>query len=387
MTRVIWYFTGRLKILVSGDYVERFINMCSHHKIEFWELKPCGHEYEMYISVSDFRRLAPYLKKTKSKVKIKEREGFPFFLHRNRKRGCFFLCTLLCMFLLYASTFYIWGIELEGNLYCTEEVLLEELEKEEILPGMRKEKIDCNKITSMLRKKFDNITWASAYIDGTKLMIHIKENNEEEFLAEEHSPGKNIVADCDGRIIRIVTRAGTPMVHVGDEVKKGEVLVSGIVDLMNDAGEVTESRSVSPEAEIRAETVIDYEEQLMLSYTKRTYTGKKRRFLWIETSGRYLLLGRSKIPYKEYTILSDRKCTFAGVDLGIKTVKEYVETKEKYTKTEYQTLLSTSFSKFCADLEKKGVQILQNDVKIYAEPNRVIAKGKVTVWQEFGKKQ
>lgn len=387
MSRVIWYFTGRLKIVVAGDYVERFINMCSHHKIEFWELKPCGHEYEMYISVSDFRRLGPYIKKTKSKVKIKEREGLPFFLHRNRKRGCFLLCTMLCMFLLYASTFYIWGIEFEGNLYCTEEVLLEELEKEEILLGMRKEMVDCNKITSMLRKKFDNITWASAYIDGTKLMIHVKENNEQEFLAEENTPGKNIVADCDATIARIVTRAGTPMVHAGDEVKKGDVLVSGMVDIMNDAGEVTESEMVSPEADIKAETVIDYEEELMLHYTKRTYTEKKKHIFWIETAGTFFLLGGSKIPYKEYTIRSDKRGSIGGVDFGVKTVNEYVETKEKYTKKEYQTLLTDSFSKFCIELEKKGVQILQNNVKIYAESNRVIAKGTVTVWQDFGKKQ
>lgn len=387
MSKLIWYFTGRLKIIVAGDYVERFINMCSHHQIEFWELKPCGHEYEMYILVSDFRKLGPYIKKTKSKVRIKEREGFPFFLHRNRKRGCFLLCTMLCMFLLYASTFYIWGIEFEGNLYCTEEVLLEELENEDILLGMRKEKVDCNKITSMLRKKFDNITWASAYIEGTKLMIHVKENNEQEYLAEESAPGKNIVAECDGTIIDIVTRVGTPMVHSGDEVKKGDILVSGMVDIMNDAGEVMESQMVSPEADIKAETILAYEEELLLSHNKKNYTEKKKRIFWLESSGHFLYLGSRKIPYKDYIIISEKKGSVAGINFGLKTVKEYVETKEKYSKKEYQNLLSTSFSKFCTDLEKKGVQILRNDVKIYAEPNRVIAKGTVTVWQEFGKKQ
>ena len=48
----------------------------------------------------------------------------------------------------------------------------------------------------------------------------------------------------------MITRAGTPKVKPGDEVEKGQILVSGIVDVYNDAKEVVNQRPVSADADI-----------------------------------------------------------------------------------------------------------------------------------------
>ena len=60
----------------------------------------------------------------------------------------------------------------------------------------------------------------------------------------------------------MITRAGTPKVKPGDEVEKGQILVSGIVDVYNDAKEVVNQRPVSADADIFVRVDIPYEEHL-----------------------------------------------------------------------------------------------------------------------------
>lgn len=387
MKKFLRYMFGYLKIRITGDFAERFLNMCSYHKIELWNLKPDNLSYEMNISVSGFRKLKPILKKTKTKVIIKERYGLPFFMHRYRNRQCFFLCGMTTLFLLYVSTFFVWSIQFDGNLYCTDEVLTEGLKEEGIIPGVRKEKIDCAEIAQYLREKYDNITWASVYKDGTKLKIRIKENNEIlESVNEEIEAGESIFAECDATIVSIVTRKGVPAVHEGDDVKEGDLLVSGELEIKNDAGEVTEYEYVSADAEIIAQVEIEYEDILPLTYMKKEFTGQESKKIWLETEKATYLLGGTKIKYKEYTTETKNRKIFSGIKLGIKNVKEYKNITKKYTEKEYRELLTANFLKFCEDLEKKGVQILENSVKIYTESERVSARGTITIYKEFGMK-
>ena len=94
---ILQYLSGYLIIRIEGYSPERFLNMCSHHGIYLWNLKPCGHAYEMNISVKGFRRLKPIIRKTGTKIIIRERRGFPFFLHKYRKRKIFFGGIFFCI--------------------------------------------------------------------------------------------------------------------------------------------------------------------------------------------------------------------------------------------------------------------------------------------------
>lgn len=378
---------GYLKIIVEGDYVERFINLCSYHKIELWDLKPKKNAYEMFIRITDFKKLKPIMKKTASKVSIRERYGFPFFLHKYRKRQCFLLALMNCIFLLYVSTFFIWNIQIEGNLYCTEEVLIETLKNEKIFLGIRKDKVDCNEIAQFLRKKFDNVTWASVYIDGVVLNIHLKENNEKIEINSIENAAEDIVAESAGKIVSIITRSGVPKVHEGDNVEIGDVLVSGELEIKNDAQEIVEYQYLSPDANIMAEVEMDYTDALPLSYTEKQYTNNKDISFWLETENKIYTIGSDKSKYKNYTMETQQINLIPGLKFGIRIIKECENKPKKYSKTEYMDILSQNFSKFCEDLEKKGVQILKNSVKIYTEQEQASAKGKIIVCKEFGIKK
>ena len=56
----------------------------------------------------------------------------------------------------------------------------------------------------------------------------------------------------------MVTRQGTPLVRAGDEIKKGQELVSGIVDITDDSQEVIRYAYVQADADIYIRHTIAY---------------------------------------------------------------------------------------------------------------------------------
>ena len=73
---------------------------------------------------------------------------------------------------------YIWDIEILGTHTQTEEVIRTFLKENHVNTGIRRGNIDCDRIVKDIRKGFDDIIWVSASIEGTRLIIQIKENED-----------------------------------------------------------------------------------------------------------------------------------------------------------------------------------------------------------------
>ena len=383
---IIRYIKGYLCIKIIGYSPERFLNLCRHHHIYLWGLTPHMHDYEMFISISGFRKLKPILKKTKTKVVILNRYGLPFFLHKYRKRKVFFIGAAGCVLSIYIFSTIVWNIHIEGNYSQTDEVILEFLETKNVYHGMPKSKLNCERIAKDIRKEFDDVIWVSVSIQGSRLMIQVKENtdtvpqkvNKEEKVTD-------LVASENGEVMEIIARSGVPLVSVGDKVKKGDVLVSGRVEIKNDAKEVIEYRYQSADADIRLKVSNSYQSEISTDYIEKKYTGKERKQFFLKAKKHFFGFGllRNKFKHKEiYT--SENKLRlgehfYFPVSYGKKCIKEYVPEKKKRSDKEMQKILINEFQNFCKDLEEKGVEIIEKDVKIYKGSKNVRAAGKLTL--------
>ena len=56
--------------------------------------------------------------------------------------------------------------------------------------------------------------------------------------------------------------------HVGDTVEEGQILVTGRVEILNDAKEVTGYQYEQVDADIYADTQMEYEDTISRSYLK-----------------------------------------------------------------------------------------------------------------------
>jgi len=357
---ILRYIRGYVKIRIQGYSPERFLNLCRYHHILIWGLRPKDNAYEMYLTLDGFRKLRPIIRKTHTRVALLERCGLPFFIRKHRKRKAFLTGALICIGLLFFYSSYIWDIHFEGNDKWTDQTLLEFLETKEVSPGMPKSRVDCSQIVKDIRARYDDIVWVSASMDGSRLRIQIKEN-EDTFQEEEKSRDPSgepessqngnasqetarsdgadqtptdLVASQDGVITSIITRSGVPMVHVGDSVKKGDLLVSGRVEVLNDAAEVIGYQYQQSDADIFADTQMAYKDQIPLTYQKKTYDPYEQRRLW------YIRLGPFRISagtlshdfpkwekYTEEYQLRLGENFYLPVDYGMICIKSY-RTKE-----------------------------------------------------------
>lgn len=392
-TSLIHYILGYLKICVSGYSPERFLNLCKNKKIDVWELEAKQNTYEMYIRISGFRKLKPILKKTQTKVSIEGRYGLPFFFHKYRKRKLFFIGVFVCMIIIYSFTFVVWDIDLQGNQSITDNVLLEYLKSQKISHGMMKNKVDCEQIAKDIRKNFNDIIWVSATVQGTRLMIHVKENTDTFEIKDEVEEPCDIVADKAGIVRSIITRNGVPKVKVGAEIQIGDILVSGTVDVFNDAKEVIANHYVMSDSDIVLERIIQYEDKIEKNYKAKQYTDKKRHLFYIKLSNHAFTFGWSKHKFSLADIKTTEDVLKIGDDfylpfsIGNKTIFEYELIDAEYSKEEMETLLLKNYERYCEELLESNATILDSNFHIVEENDVLKASATITLLEKVGIKR
>lgn len=386
----IRWLQGYIRLCVAGYSPERFLNMCCFHNLFIWGLEPTEKGYEMYMSISDFRKLKPIIRKTHTKVTLEGRYGFPFFLARYRKRKLFFAGLFLCAVLLRAYSLFIWDIHFEGNERYPDTTLAEFLESEGVAPAMLRSRVDCPGIVKAIRKEYNDIVWVSASIDGSRLKIQVKEN-EDTFPEKDASvvpdggeeKPVDLIASADGVVTKIVTRSGVPQVHVGDTVKKGDILVLGRVEVVNDSQEVVSYQYHRSDADVFADTQMEYTDTLPLAYQEKVYDGKKKYQPFIRLADWTVSVGSIKNKYEHSERVTEETQIRLGENFylplfyGMKSVKSYSLVERTYSEEEARRLLSLDFKRFCEDLEEKGVQIRKNNVKIHLYEDSASASGTV----------
>lgn len=386
----IRWLQGYIRLCVAGYSPERFLNMCCFHNLFIWGLEPTEKGYEMYMSISDFRKLKPIIRKTHTKVTLEGRYGFPFFLARYRKRKLFFAGLFLCAVLLRAYSLFIWDIHFEGNERYPDTTLAEFLESEGVAPAMLRSRVDCPGIVKAIRKEYNDIVWVSASIDGSRLKIQVKEN-EDTFPEKDASvvpdggeeKQVDLIASADGVVTKIVTRSGVPQVHVGDTVKKGDILVLGRVEVVNDSQEVVSYQYHRSDADVFADTQMEYTDTLPLTYQEKVYDGKKKYQPFIRLADWTVSVGSIKNKYEHSERVTEETQIRLGENFylplfyGMKSVKSYSLVERTYSEEEARRLLSLDFKRFCEDLEEKGVQIRENNVKIHLYEDSASASGTV----------
>ena len=385
--KVIRYFKGYLRIRISGKSVERFLNTCSYKGIYLWNLKAFQSYYEMNIGIKDFMKLKPVIRKTGTKAVIVNRAGFPFFLREYKNRKLFFAGYIICFLIILKLSGYIWKIDIQGNLSNTTENINVFLSSENVETGMKRKDVDCMEIARKLRNHYNDMIWVSASLEGTNLIIQIKENTD---IPQVESPdlsnkeeAYDIVASKDCMITKIVMRNGICQIKEGEHVKKGDVLISGQIPIKNDAGEITDYQYCTSDADIYGRFKLSYEDESSMTYfEKKNLNIHKTEYFFCYDKYRFRL-GSTENKYTHFTENSLQK-KYKNFTVGIKNIYPYQPSKKAYSKNEIQKLLSKNFQYYCNELEKKGVVILQNDVKIYTWSDKAKAYGEITVEMPVG---
>ena len=255
------------------------------------KVKPSG---EFSISGRDKARLSAYLK-SKMRFKLSKPRGlYGFLLDIRHRYGVLIGLFITVLFFAFSSRL-VWDIRISGNEKLKDYEIESALADLDLHIGSRLSKIDKNVVETEMLLNNKDIAWISVNRRGTVVYVEIIESENIGLTEDEGYPFSNIVADRDGVIEEITVESGVAAVKVGDVVKKGDILISGVIE--NERG-VTFCRA---SGSVRASGVIDVSAESLAEITEKT--PKKHRLSEL----RVILFNFSINIFKNYRN-SDKEC-------------------------------------------------------------------------------
>lgn len=194
--------------------------------------------------------------------------GLPGTAIRYRKRYGALAGLLLYAAIVFFSGRVIWSVEIEGNRVLEDGEIRDVLREHGVSVGARVRGIDVHSVENRIMISSDEIAWMSVNISGNTCRVEIRERQAPP--EEERYAAANIVAERDGTILLFEDVRGNILLKIGDYVREGELIVSGLYD--SRFGGV---RYTAAKGRVLAETERELVCDIPLKYEKKVYTGEE----------------------------------------------------------------------------------------------------------------
>ena len=317
---------GYVTITVEGYFIERFINICNSQQILLWGIKRKKSSImTTKISIKDFKKIKQICRITKCKIKINEKKGMPFIIHRYRKRKTLLIMIIIIATSLFVSSNYIWNIEIVGLKDINQQEIMETLKQNGVDIGAKKKKINAKEIINNIRLQRDDIAWMGFDIVGTNLKVEIVETDKKPEIIDENDIC-NIVAKKDGVIEKIIAEDGTALVKKGDVIKKGDILIGGWIE-----GKYTDTRYVHSKGNVEARVWYTKKEKKYFKTTEERETGNSKNKYKININNFKINLYKSIPNFEKCDTINENKKfkIFSNFYLPIQIEKTtYIEKQE-----------------------------------------------------------
>ena len=286
---------GYVRIQVEGYYAERFINICTNRKLLIWNLKrKTVVELCLNIGIKDFKKLSDIARRTNCKVRIINKKGIPFLLYKYKKRKIFAIFLLIIVIMIFISSMYVWNIDIYIQDNESIENIQEDLQKLGLKQGIKKNKIDTDKIINDIRLNRNDIAWIGIDIEGTNVKVKIvKAKEQPEIISNKDYC--DIIAKKSGTISKITAQNGTAVVKVGETVNTGDILIKGIME-----GKYSEPRQVHSLGIVEAEIVYSKTKEIYFEQDMYNQTGKKENKYEINFNNKKVKLYKNISKYEFY---------------------------------------------------------------------------------------
>lgn len=389
LLRLLRYFFGYLKVEVKGFAPERFMNLIIQNDVVVWSVDTTENGYIFFTGRKNLFKMKPLLQKTNVKLSILEKRGLPYLLKKNKRRVFFLLGFLLCIFFVYIMSLFVWEIKVNGVKQLVSQGILKDIETNYVKLGTLKKDVDCDALERELMKKYDEISWINCNMNGTTLTVSLEEG----LIPDDHKEKmtqNDIVALKDATITKMITREGKPVAKVQDQVKKGDILISGTIYIYNDNYEVLETNYVAADGDVYGEITEEYSDYMDVECYEKQYKKTSKKYYTFFLFDYCLTPFKPKIKDENVDYLTQihKAKLFSDLYLPfgykVTVVKPYDIVKKNYTKKEAIAVLQSNLDEKIKELEGKGVEIVENNVKIEKQGNRFLAKGTLKLRESIG---
>lgn len=313
LINIIRYIKGYVQFNATGGFPERFINLCNVYGIRIWNLEPSMGCIRASVSAANFMKLRKAAKNSGVKIRITNKCGLPFLIRKHRNRMILAIGAIFFLVFIFIMNQFVWIIEVTGTQAVSHEEIIHTAAEYGLYNGAFVPTLDEAAISRSCVNYFKNkIVWMAVNIKGSKAVIEVRDFKKER---EDTTYGEpcNIVADFDGKIISIETHNGKSEITEGIGVKKGDLLISGVIentdmscDYLEARGKITALHSVSFKK---------HYDKITDAFSYMDCTDKKYRinFLWADLP-LYISTGNQTdmFGFSEYMTYRDIKLPFGA---------------------------------------------------------------------------
>ena len=365
MLKILHFIFGRLYFQVKGYQTERFLNLCAKNHLVLWELKPVSDGYVFFIRRSSYQMLEALAEKANVDLALQGQKGLPYFLKEHKKRKILFFSMCLCGLMILSLSQFLWEITVSGGEVYSESDILKYVTDNYYHIGTLKYQIDCDALEDHLREDYAEIAWASCSIQGTRLHIEIKETLDRKTKQNPKKPC-DIVANKSGIITKMAVKSGTPLVSVGDSVKSGTTLISGLIYYYSDDFTVTQTDKIKADGEIVMRTKEVYNNSIPMEY----YEKQRQDHTNVMTKRRSLKIGKS---------------FYLPIGITMQITERYRPKKKILTKKEAQLKLKKQLERYLMKKAKAGAKIVHCEGNYKKKNNRYEVKASIIKEESVGK--
>lgn len=337
---------GQVRIRAECAFPERVLNLCGAQDLAFWDLEwESPTAFTCRLSRRDWKRLRQAGKNLDCQFDLVGLEGAPYFFLRFRHRQALAIGLVGCALGLFLGSFFIWDFQVEGNETVSEQEILRALEKNGVGFGTFGFAVDSFELRNYILLEIPELSYIAVNVRGCRAYVQVREAVPAPELVDKRKPG-NTVASKDALVTAIQPWDGEKQVLPGTMVKKGQLLIAGVVQ--NDFGGVRYLRGMG---KVYGRTWYDLQCRVPLTVQKKTYTGDTvvRRAALIGKN-RINLHFNSSIPGDTYDkITSWEKLHLpGGIPLPVTVVTEelrgFILTEQERTEDEALRLADTALT-------------------------------------------
>lgn len=217
------YFT--CEFTLSGLNLERFMNIMQKENLPLIAARRTDKRVlhcECYTA--DLPVIRALAQEKGWRIQAETPQGLSAFFARLKARPGLWVGALLAVMLMVTASQYIWRVDIYGaGAYRADIAAF--LKEEGLGLGTPKTSVDAARLEEKLIRRYPQIAWFQVYVYHVTMVVDCTQGVPMPALPDGE-PG-DVIASRDGVIAQLHVFAGTPMVKVGDIVRKGQVLIRG----------------------------------------------------------------------------------------------------------------------------------------------------------------
>ena len=296
MDRVYKFIKGTKRVCVVCSDVGKLLSECVRRHIHIWDIRRkdiVTVEFTLYSS--DFSNLESVGQKLGSEITVKKDKSLKLWCIKYRHRKVFVAGFFVFVGIIFFLSSFITDITVTGNENISSEEIIAELEKVGFKNGMPRYNIDVKDIQLKFMLNYDKLSWIWIDIHGTNAIVSVHERISKPDI-EDKNDYCNTVASTDALITELMPRYGKPMVKIGDVVRKGDVLISGMSETMT--GEI---RYMHADGIVKGRTWYEIDGEYHHTRYDRYLTGKEqKRYTFTAFGNAYPIFRKNETTFKLY---------------------------------------------------------------------------------------